>query len=117
MCDHFPGHAWMRHTMPGSVYRETTETNELYSNVLVIQTVPKTPVTHFTPSDNHKGLKFLANECCTALCAYSLCGNRDGGGSVRPNLIGVVPLRLIFDVEHERVRYEDFQAWLVTLGN
>lgn len=33
------------------------------------------------------------------------------------NLVGVIPLRLVFNVEHERVRYEELQAWLVPAGD
>ena len=33
------------------------------------------------------------------------------------NLVGVVPLRLVFYVKHERVRYEELQAWPVAPGD
>lgn len=33
------------------------------------------------------------------------------------NLVGVVPLWLVFNIEHESVRYEEFQAWLVTASD
>lgn len=34
-----------------------------------------------------------------------------------PNLVGVVPLWLVFDIEDERVRNEEFQTGLMTKGN